>query len=361
MPHPFRILVPSATLTLTLFLAPLAGSTPAKAAELRGEISRAIGSATERFDLAAATPGLLPVLDALAREQGILPAESAAFRYDGAREVWIVPLDRPKMPDAQLVLYYQPIPGRVLFLQLRQDPLAGTEMRLWSQGPEEIVFNQAGGRVLPAASGETFRLDSVGVEANLTPTEIIRCLAQALGLTIDLTGLADLLNTTPCGATTTFALGMLAYTCLGIPAPSSIIGCTIGIAKMIACDQIDCTSQGSCQRQIEFPSRRGSSWENSCASAHRSGRYAKYFTFTLAARTSVQIDVETFPRLTDPFVYLLRGAGTSGEVIASDNDSGIAWDAQIRRTLDPGTYTIEATTNLAGRTGTFTVGVKQRL
>ena len=61
----------------------------------------------------------------------------------------------------------------------------------------------------------------------------------------------------------------------------------------------------------------------------------------------------------DTWVYLLEGSGRSGAVRYDndDIDSGNR-DSQIKETLAAGSYTIEATTYDAGKTGSFTLTVR---
>lgn len=92
-------------------------------------------------------------------------------------------------------------------------------------------------------------------------------------------------------------------------------------------------------------------WVSDCASQHRPpGSFAKYYTFSLATATTVTIDLRSF---SDAYLYLLQGSSSTGTVIASDDDSGIGRDARIVTTLNPGTYTIEATTHDPGVIGPF--------
>jgi hypothetical protein len=41
----------------------------------------------------------------------------------------------------------------------------------------------------------------------------------------------------------------------------------------------------------------------------------------------------------------------------NDDGAGVGYNSKITRTLDPGTYTVEATTYYANTTGTFTLKV----
>ena len=112
------------------------------------------------------------------------------------------------------------------------------------------------------------------------------------------------------------------------------------------------TSHADCEDSISLNQDVPGSWESGCASTHRSGRYAKYFTFTLTSAQDVTIDLQS---ATDTYLFLLHGAGQDGSVIESDDDGGNGYNSRIVRTLSAGTYTVEATTYASGRTGDFTV------
>jgi hypothetical protein len=98
-------------------------------------------------------------------------------------------------------------------------------------------------------------------------------------------------------------------------------------------------------------------WDCHTVSKSRTGRYAKYYTFTLKEKAEVTIDL-TSP--TDTYLYLLQG-DKNGSQIASDDDGGEGYNSRIKRTLESGAYTIEATTYSAGRTGDFTLTLSQEI
>ena len=100
---------------------------------------------------------------------------------------------------------------------------------------------------------------------------------------------------------------------------------------------------------------RNASWTGDCASTHRSGSYARFYSFTLSQQTEVQIDLTSAQ---DTFLYLLRGADANGAVVTDNDDveSGNT-NSRITRTLAAGTYTIEATTYGEGVTGDFTLSI----
>ena len=96
-------------------------------------------------------------------------------------------------------------------------------------------------------------------------------------------------------------------------------------------------------------------WAAGCGSSARSGRYARYYTFSLDSPGRVTVDLKS---PADTYLYLRRGAGQrSGAALASDDDGGGNFDSRISRTLAAGGYTIEATTYHASTPGKFTLTV----
>ncbi len=90
-------------------------------------------------------------------------------------------------------------------------------------------------------------------------------------------------------------------------------------------------------------------------STHQSGAYAKYYLLQLKQKKTVQIDESssTF----DTYLYLLKGKGKHGAILAADDDGGQGRNSRITITLQPGNYTIEATSYGAETTGNFTLSV----
>jgi len=103
---------------------------------------------------------------------------------------------------------------------------------------------------------------------------------------------------------------------------------------------------------IAINQSKNGSWSSDCESTHRSGRYARYYSFTLNSSRSVRIDLESD---TDTYLYLINGNGTEGDVIDSNDDFAGSYNSRIERNLSSGTYTIEATTFSSGATGGFTL------
>ena len=103
------------------------------------------------------------------------------------------------------------------------------------------------------------------------------------------------------------------------------------------------------------------SWDDSCLSdrAAISGtgdRYARFYTFTLTEAADVTITLESDE---DTYLYLLSGHGRSGTVLYDDDDIvyGVNTDSRLSVTLQPGDYTIEATTYYAQTDGNFTLTI----
>ena len=105
------------------------------------------------------------------------------------------------------------------------------------------------------------------------------------------------------------------------------------------------------------------SWSSVCESLSRPGKYARFYRLELQSEAGeVQIDLESSE---DAYVYLLAGSGTVGSpvtagdvgsIVAEDDQGGSGNNARIVTTdLAAGTYTIEATTYLSARTGSFTL------
>ena len=88
-------------------------------------------------------------------------------------------------------------------------------------------------------------------------------------------------------------------------------------------------------------------------STARGQRYACWFEFTLAERRRVSISLRSSEA--DPYLYLRSGTARSGTSVASNDDGGPGLNSRIVRTLDAGTYTIEATTFGPDDTGGFTL------
>ena len=95
-------------------------------------------------------------------------------------------------------------------------------------------------------------------------------------------------------------------------------------------------------------------WTGECDSVGRSGRYARFFTFSLDDQAAVRIDLESS---WDTYMFLRSGLGRDGQELHQDDESGDGYNSRISETLAPGDYTIEATTYGREKTGAFTLTV----
>jgi hypothetical protein len=111
----------------------------------------------------------------------------------------------------------------------------------------------------------------------------------------------------------------------------------------------------SCLSSMTVGATVSGSWAAGCNSTHRSGRYAKYYTFTLSTPRTVVINLTS---AVDSYLFLLSGNGMNGAVIAQDDDSGGSSNARITKALAAGTYTVEATTYTAATAGSFSLSVQ---
>ena len=104
-------------------------------------------------------------------------------------------------------------------------------------------------------------------------------------------------------------------------------------------------------------------WEEQCESRNRPDDgeyYARFFTFNLNEEADVTITLESDH---DAYLYLSKGGGQPGNVIFRgfvifEDDDTEGTNPRIRTTLQPGSYTVEATTYEIGVTGDFRIGVE---
>ena len=115
------------------------------------------------------------------------------------------------------------------------------------------------------------------------------------------------------------------------------------------------TPGDSCVAALSGNGATTGQWADDCESENRTSSYARYYSFTLDEEGEVTITLESE---VDTWLYLLEGTGRTGAVRYNndDIDSGNR-DSQIKETLAAGSYTIEATTYDAGKTGSFTLTV----
>ena len=114
----------------------------------------------------------------------------------------------------------------------------------------------------------------------------------------------------------------------------------------------------ACVQTIGAGSVSGS-WTSACLTAnptHGNTYYARFYTFTLDAAADVTISLTSDK---PPYLYLLAGEGTSGDVLrqaGGNSQTSVA----ITDTLQAGSYTIEASTWQPKTTGDFTLTLTAR-
>ena len=108
----------------------------------------------------------------------------------------------------------------------------------------------------------------------------------------------------------------------------------------------------ACEANIT-PGTINGNWASGCESTHRTGPYARYYTFTLSEAQDVTINLNSS---VDTRLVLREGHGKNGRVNAENDDiSATNQNSRISQRLAAGRYTIEATIYDAGVTGSFTL------
>ena len=104
-------------------------------------------------------------------------------------------------------------------------------------------------------------------------------------------------------------------------------------------------------------------WDGTCPSNREpepyggsGARFARYYSFALDAAADVSIMLTSSE---DTYLYLLDGTGKEGPDLYENDDinSGSNLNSRIEQRLQPGEYTIEATTYNSQKTGEFTLEV----
>ena len=111
-----------------------------------------------------------------------------------------------------------------------------------------------------------------------------------------------------------------------------------------------------CKSQLTVNGATQGNWITGCSSSVASRGFAHFYTFQLTQQSDVTIHL-TSP--IDTYLYLRAGKDTHSGVAHAENDDigGGNLNSRISSTLNPGWYTIEATTYSSGRTGAFQVEI----
>lgn len=228
---------------------------------------------------------------------------------------------------------------------------------------ERIVFNLQE-QILYGTS--TVASLDVSSRMALNGSEMWRCFAQALGIPSG-RSFVDIISGICTFSSNTQTVIALTISCIDCITIIGCADCVLGWASFLTCASSgisacyrDATGgdPGCSSREIRLGQSISDSWQAGCSSTHRTGRHAKFYTFSLARSAEIQIDLESS---TDAFVYLLQGANKNGSVIASNDDGGEGTNSRIIQRLSAGDYTIEATTYNEVSTGSFTVRLTERL
>ena len=110
-----------------------------------------------------------------------------------------------------------------------------------------------------------------------------------------------------------------------------------------------------CTERLAGSASVSGAWADGCVSANPPSAedyYARFYTFTLDAAAQATITLSSADAA--PYLYLLNGAGTGGAINRQDGAATTS-SAAITAILQPGSYTIEATTYYSETTGDFTL------
>ncbi len=318
---------------------------------------------------------LTSLLDSLQGSQGITPFDGTYLDFScPQRVVYAIRLKRSGSSSTQLYLFYLPNEENYFFSEMSPAKADGeaADLRIWAEEEQELVITEREAFVLRAPSARTFRLRSFALKRDgvsrrdLSPGEFISCVARTIGVDVNPASFITALSSVTCSTLNTMAtietvLHCFSMVSVGVANVTSTAGCITGLATLVSCGVANCTStstaqsiQPACLSAIALNSSVRGSWSSSCDSMHRTGSYARYYRFSLSARTRVQVDVQSN---VDTYLYLLRGGDQNGAVVASDDDGGSGTDSRITVELSAGDYTVEATTYRPGQAGTFGISV----
>ena len=151
----------------------------------------------------------------------------------------------------------------------------------------------------------------------------------------------------------------------GEPGPDNTWG--YGYAFLPASDGAKPPSKDACIQRIYSTLSLDGEWDDTCISENRPNDeetpydpeedyYARFYTFAVSADRKVTISLSSEE---DTYLYLMKGAGKDGEIVALNDDITPYLDfnsALVVDGLEAGDYTIEATTYKPGVAAEFTLG-----
>lgn len=113
----------------------------------------------------------------------------------------------------------------------------------------------------------------------------------------------------------------------------------------------------TCFETIQFNQTVAATWGSDCLSVNRSGSYARFFSFNVDH--TLPFSLGLFSELEDGYVYLLRGEGKDGKILLENDDFNEDMQRSfLESTLEPGVYTVEATTFFPDSTGNFSLTLR---
>ena len=113
------------------------------------------------------------------------------------------------------------------------------------------------------------------------------------------------------------------------------------------------TPTDPCVTPVDADATFNESWGSECQSENRAGNFSRFYTFTLQDAATITI---TLASAQDAYLYLMQGVGTSGAILHENDDfDRSSTNSRIQETLQPGSYTIEATAYSPGTAGDFTL------
>ena len=119
----------------------------------------------------------------------------------------------------------------------------------------------------------------------------------------------------------------------------------------------------TCVQLVEADGAIAGSWDDTCLSEKDApggagDRYARFYTFRLTEATDIVISLSSDE---DTYLYLLEGHDRDGDTLHSNDDiagGGVNLNSRLSVTLQPGSYTVEATTYSPEIVGDFTLTIE---
>lgn len=235
------------------------------AAQLRNGITSVLVSEAfqERGEIGGeAEAALAETLTELVVDHGF-SADAQAIHRASDTEVLVIPLLSQALESGDaLALLFDATTSDRYFLLLDEDPATGGTVRLWGDGPAEIIIDAQGIYYSETPTETTFRLPArSGVPGKIAANGVvdnIKCLASLLGLTVNAQNLTTALSSIVCQTLTGLDPFKRAVTdllliaghcfsavnCAGL-CPVSTGFCLTGLAKWISCGIAKCGTRSA--------------------------------------------------------------------------------------------------------------------